>query len=306
MMEQSPKANIILDASKVDLFETCPKRYWFRHVMNKTLPIIHKARALDIGSLAHEGLAVYYKMLGEGINFAERSEATLMKIRELSSDPDTSNAEPEEVSNLLRTIEENLDYWRADDENCLEILAVESPFIYSLFEDESVHLFLSGKIDLLVNYHGIGQQSSYTKLPIDHKTFSRESMLLRKSNQFINYCSAVESNYLIVNRIGLHDQRVKNPKSAEERFKRLPLSYDPIYMEDWKKNLTAMLLNEYLTCIAQDEWPEKVTSCNKFNRLCEYYSICDSSGAEAKAFHLENDYITVEGWDVTKNLTGGE
>ena len=57
---QSSKANIILDASKIDLFETCPARYNFRHNFRKSLPIIHKAEALDLGSLAHGGLEIYY------------------------------------------------------------------------------------------------------------------------------------------------------------------------------------------------------------------------------------------------------
>ena len=295
--KMTEKVNIILDASKIDLFETCPARYNFRHNLNKTLTLAHKSKALDLGSLAHEGLAVYYTLLGEGVDYAVRIERALMKIRELSSDVSQSNSEPEDVSILLKAIEQTCDYWRAEDENSLEILAVEQPFAYELFSDDSVRIILSGKIDLLVNFRGIGRNASYERLPIDHKTFSRDSMLLRKSNQFINYCSAVESNYLVVNRIGL-----QKTLKAEEKFKRLPLSYDPIYIADWKKNLTSMILNEYLSCVASEAWPEKPTSCNKFNRLCEYYSICDSSGQDAKDNKLENEYITAEPWDVTKGL----
>jgi hypothetical protein len=258
---------------------------------------MHKAKALDLGSLAHGGLEVYYRLLGEQAHYDDRMQATLMKIRELSADPSNSNSEPEEVETILKAIEQSCDYWRAEDENSLEILAVETPFAYELFSDDSVRIIISGKIDLLVNFKGIGRNASYEKLPIDHKTFSRESMLLRKSNQFINYCAAVESNYIVINRIGL-----QKTKTAEERFKRLPLSYDPIYIADWKKNLTAMLMNEYLTAVATGEWVEKPTSCNKFNRLCEYYSICDSSGQDAKDNKLENEYIDSEPWDVTAKL----
>lgn len=292
------KVNIILDASKIDLFETCPKRYDFRHNHNKSLPLIHKAKALDIGGLAHLGLAVYFRMLGEEVKYDDRMQACLMKIREVSSDPEQSNSEPEEVANLLSAIEQSCDYWRAEDENCLEILSVETPFAYVLYEDDIVRIILSGQEDLVVNFNGIGRAASYERLPIDHKTFSRDSMLLRKSNQFINYCAAVGSNYLVVNRIGL-----QKTLKAEEKFKRLPLSYDPIYIKDWKDNLTKMLLNEYLGCVASEYWPEKPTSCNKFNRLCEYYNICDSSGQDAKDSKLESDYVTVAEWDVTKGMS---
>jgi hypothetical protein len=294
---KSSKANIILDASKIDLFETCPARYNFRHNHNKSLPIIHKAKALDLGSLAHEGLGVYFNLLGEGKHYDDRMTATLMKIREISCDAEASNSEPEEVAVLLKAVEQSCDYWRAEDENSLEVLAVEQPFAYILYEDDSVRIIISGKIDLLVNFTGIGRNASYERLPIDHKTFSRDSVVLRKSNQFINYCAAVGSNYLVVNRIGL-----QKTLPAEEKFKRLPLSYDPIYIADWKDNLTKMLLNEFMGCIASEAWPEKPTSCNKFNRLCEYYNVCDSSGQDSKDNKLENEYVTVEPWDVTSKL----
>lgn len=293
----APKANIILDASKIDLFETCPARYNFRHNHNRTLPIIHKAPALDTGSLAHHGLEVYYKGLARGDKYDDRMQACLMKIREESSNPDTSNSEPEVVTHLMDAVEQSCDYWRAEDENCLEILEVEEAFLYQLYEDESIRILISGKIDLLVNYNAIGRGASYKRLPIDHKTHSRDSMVLRKSNQFINYCNAVGSNYLVVNRIGL-----QKTLKAEDKFKRLPLSYDPIYINDWKDNLTKMLLQEYVTCIAEGYWPEKPTSCNKFNRQCEYYSICDSSGQDSKDLKLENEFIVGDIWDVTKGL----
>lgn len=298
----TPKISIILDASKIDLFETCPARYNFRHNHNKTLPMIKKAKALDTGSLAHSGFEVYFNLLTQGVHFDDRMKATLMKIRELSSDPNVSNSEPDEVKILLRAVEESCDYWRAEDENCLDILGVEEPFAYVLYEDDTIRIIISGKIDLLTNFNAIGRNSSYKRLPMDHKTFNRDSMLLRKSNQFINYCNAVESNYLVVNRVGLQNPDAKKPIPAEEKFKRLPLSYDPVYIKDWKDNLTKLILTEYLTCVAENYWPEKPTSCNKFNRLCEYYSICDSSGQDAKDNKLENEYITVEAWDVTRGL----
>lgn len=296
------KATIILDASKIDLFETCPCKYNYRYNLKKALPIINKNKSLDLGTLAHEGLAVYFKLLSEGIKYEERIKAAMFKISEIAADPMLSNSNPDEVDRLKNAVESSCDYWRAEDENCLEILGIEEPFAYVIYEDEMVRIIISGKIDLRVNYHGVGQQSSYNNLPLDHKTFSRDSTILRKSNQFINYCNVVDSMYLMVNRIGLHDPFAKNPKPPQEKFLRIPLSYDPIYIREWKENLTKMLLNEYLTCVATDTWPEKPTSCNKFNRLCEFYQVCDSSGKEAKAFKLESQYIDAPEWDVTAPL----
>lgn len=290
------KLNIVLDASKIDLFETCPKRYDIRHNQNKGLPIVQKAKALDLGSLAHEGLETYYKGLAGGAKYPDRMDACLNKIREKSSDSTWSNSDPDEVNQLLKSVEESCEIWRFEDEN-FEILAVETPFAYVLYEDDTVRIIISGKIDLLVNKRGIGREASYEGLPIDHKTYSRDSMLLRKSNQFINYSHAVGSNYLVVNRIGLQTSIEPSVK-----HKRIPLSYDPEYIQDWKDNLTKMLLSEYLGCVADNYWPEKPTSCNKFNRLCEYFEVCDSSGQDAKNFKLENNFVDVDVWDVTSKL----
>lgn len=298
MSEPPTKANIVLDASKIDLFETCPQRYNIRYNLKRSLPIHQKAIALDLGGLAHSGLEVYYTLLAGKVKYEQRIDAFKTKIREINSDPSQSSADPEEVDNLISSVEHSLDYWRGDDENCMEVLAVESPFAYVLYEDDDIRIIISGKIDLLANYTAVGRGSNYKNLVIDHKTFKRDGTVLRKSNQFINYCVAAESNYLLVNRIGL----AKTTK-PEDKYKRLPMSYDPLYLSDWKDNLTKLILNEYLGCISSNAWPEKPTSCFKFNRICEYYDICDSSGQEAKEFKLNNNYVEAEEWDVTKSLT---
>jgi hypothetical protein len=294
----SAKVNIVLDASKIDLFETCPARYNFRHNLNKTLPMMQKAKSLDKGSLIHGGFEVYFKELANGTNYNDRMQAAQMKINMMGADPNSSNSDPEDVREVISAFEQSCDYWRAEDENCLEILGVEEPFAYVLFEDDDIRIIISGKIDLLVNFNAIGRGASYKGMPMDHKSFQRDSPLLRKSNQFINYCNAVKSNYLMVNRVGL-----QKTLKAEDKFKRIPLSYDPVYIADWRNNLITMLTNEYLSYVAAQKWPEKPTSCNKFNRLCEYYVICDSSGQDSKEFKLESDFIDGEPWDVTKSLT---
>src|SRR5438105_8174379 len=104
------KANIILDSSKIDLFETCPQRYDYRHNQNKDLPIHKRAEALDKGTLIHEGFGVYYSLLAQGVKYSERLEEAKMKIREISSNPDHSWLDPEDVSLVLSAAEGSLDY----------------------------------------------------------------------------------------------------------------------------------------------------------------------------------------------------
>lgn len=291
---QGGKANIVISATNIDLFQLCEARFNYRVNLKKVLPIIQKSKSLDLGGLAHQGLEVYYNMLKEEKHYNDRVHAALMKMRESSSNVETSNSDETEVAYLLSVIEQNLDYWRSEDEQ-LRILSVEAPFDYILYEDDSVRIIISGKIDLLVDILGLGRNSGYENIPFDHKTYSRDFPTYRLSNQFSNYCVATGSNYLIVNKIGL-----QKTLKAEEKFKRIPLSYDPIILQEWKDNIIKMILGRYLHCVAENEWVMNFTSCFKFNRLCEYHAVCDSSGEDAKNFKLEANYINSKPWNKYK------
>lgn len=283
-----------MSASGIDLFQLCEARYDMRQNQNKILPMIQKASSLDKGTLAHEGLEVYFNMLKAGAHYNDRMQATLMKIREVSSNPEISNADTDEINSILIAVEESCDFWRAEDDNLI-IHAVEAPFDYVLYEDEYVRIVISGKIDLLCDIPAIGRSAGYNNIPFDHKTYGREFPTYRLSNQFTNYVIATNSNYLIVNKIGLQ----KKLKAAE-KHKRIPLSFDPLIKQQWKDNIIKMVLEQYLTCVTTGNWKMNFTSCFKFNRLCEYYEVCDSSGDDAKKFKLENNYIEGKPWDKYK------
>src|SRR5574338_489579 len=115
------KVNIVLDMSMFDLFSVCPARYNYRHNLLKAPTIARKSKPLDMGSLAHEGLEVYFKMLKDGAHFSDRMDAALHRIKVIASDPEVSNAEPDEVEDVIKAVTESCDYWRFEDEH-LEIL----------------------------------------------------------------------------------------------------------------------------------------------------------------------------------------
>lgn len=301
LLTPTKKAHIIIDASALDLFCLCNARYNYRYNLRRGLPVIQKNRSLDRGSLTHEGYKVYYEMLKDGEVFAKRIEAMKTRVRATASNPLESNMDTEEVEVLLRILQQNLEFWQWEDEN-LEVLAVEQPFADILFEDDEVKIILSGQIDLLVNKPALAGSAAYSNLPIDHKTYSRDSIVGELSNQFMNYASAVNSSYIVINRIGLQSMDTKNPMSPDQKFKRLPLSYDPDLLQQWKNNVKDIILEQYVSCIASGKWPMNFTSCLKFNRLCEYYDICKTSGKENQLFKLESNYVDTDPWDVTAKM----
>lgn len=287
------KANIVFSPSSLDLFLLCHARYNYGHNMRLALPPSLKSESLDSGTLIHIGQERYFKLLSEGKHFNDRVNESLLAVRAFAAETNNSNLEDEQLNFIVSTLEQNFDYWRHEDEN-LEVLEVETPFDFILYEDEFIRILISGKIDLLVNDHNPGRVN-YERLPYDHKSFKRDFMVPRLSNQFITYVVATKSSYLIVNRIGL-----QKTVPIEQRFKRLPMSYDPLYLESWKKNTIQIIINHYLTCVKEDFWPMNNTSCFKYNRQCEFYDVCDASGDEAKKFKLESNYIVRELFDKYK------
>lgn len=285
------KVNIVFSPTSLDIFLTCKAKYNYAQNMRKTLPTHQKAASLDFGSLGHTGLETYYKLLASGAHYNDRMQAALLSIKTKAADVTQSNIDEEGLATILRTVEVNLDYWRSEDEQ-LEILGVEEPFDFILHEDDFIRIIISGKIDLRVNVHGIGGNSSYNNLPFDHKFFQRDSLVTRTNNQFIAYTIPTESNFLIVNRVGL--QKTLKP---EEKFKRPPLSFDPDFLQSWKDDTIATITNEYLSCVKEGKWPVNFTSCTKYNRLCEFHQVCNSSGQESKNWLLETQYVDREKWD---------
>lgn len=278
------KINIVLDATMLDTFMSCECKFNYRFNLNKTLPT--KAPQLDRGSLLHLGFETYFNALKNKVEFKDRLDESLAAISKESLLTELDN---ELVQRLKDVFVESCTVMRDRDEQ-MEVLAVEQPFSYVLHEDETIRLVMIGKIDLLVNEPG------YVNLPYDHKSYERDFPLDRKANQFCNYVFATGGNYLIVNRVGMQTTIIPSKK-----HKRVPLSYDPIFLEEWKKNVIKWSYR-YLDCVIDNEWPMNTTSCNKFNRPCEYTEICESSGIEAKMYKLTTNYEDAPIWDVSKAL----
>jgi hypothetical protein len=148
---------------------------------------------------------------------------------------------------------------------------------------------MTGKIDLLFS------DNTYVNCPMDTKSYSRDWPLRRSTNQFCNYAFATGSNYLFVDRVGL--QKTIKP---EIKHKRVPLSYDPLFLESWRQNTIRKFL-EYHESYDTNNWAMSFSSCDKFNRICEYHeNVCNVSGEENKIYKLNSFFKTEKPWDVTK------
>lgn len=290
-----PKTNIIFSPTSFDTWQICKAKYKFSNLLKKTVPISERGKGLDYGSLTHKGLEIYYKGIGEGKHFNDRVHELTETVQLSASDINQSNIDiTSELPVLLNSLTEYCEYYRFTDDN-LEILGVEEPFDFILYEDDFVRVILSGKIDLRVNIPPIPGQSEYKNLPFDHKSYQRSFPVDRSSNQFITYAIATGSNYLMYNGIGL--QKTLPPP---EKFRRIPLSYDPLYLEQWKEDTIKEILTFFLPAMINDHFPVNFNSCRKFGKLCEFHRICDASGKEARIFNLDSFFVDREEWDKYK------
>lgn len=284
--EISDQITIVLDATMLDTYLLCPQKFYLRHRLNRVPPDL--AKPLDRGQLIHTGFEGYYKAVQRGDKFEQAMEVLIstfnMATTESQLDHETTSAIKERMLEAARI-------HRAYDFR-VEILAVEESFVYELYSDKTVRILMMGKIDLLVN----DPVGGYERLPIDHKSYERDYPVHRKTNQFCNYSYAMRSNYLLVNRVGM-----QTSIPPDKKHKRVILSYDPVFHEQWKQNVIKWCYR-YLESEAMNEWPLNDTSCDKFNRLCEYYPICDTSGEESKQFKINVQYKLTTPWDVGKSL----
>lgn len=269
------KINIVFSPSSFDTFESCECKFNYRYNLNRVLPAEQKEEQLDRGTIIHVGAEYYYKALQQHKHFNDAVSEAIMAMRtKYASD---TNSQVEDLEHYISTMEECFEYWRIEDQNRI-FNDVETPFLYLLYEDEEMRVYMDGKTDLIFS------DEKYSNCPMDHKSEKRTSEVFRMSNQFKCYAIAADSNIVWVNKIGLQ----KNLKS-HEKFRRVPVTYDPLILQEWKMNVVRRA-KYYIYCVTENSWPTNETSCLKYNRKCEYYDVCDSSGDEAKMFKLYNQY----------------
>jgi hypothetical protein len=276
--------NIVLDASMLDTIQTCEWKFNQRYNENRTA--LRKAHPLDRGECLHIGEEIYWNSLKNGIAWETAVNSGLMHIRIALTKSDMTSEQGERV---LEVFEENHTFWKTEDLG-MQILEVEKPFAYVLWQNETYRLIMIGKIDLIVS-----DNKDPIKI-IDHKGYDRDFPIKRWQNQGCNYCNALSVHYIWFNRIGF-----QTSLKLRDKHRRIPVTYDSVYLAQWRDEVIRWALRYYEDATNND-WPRNPTSCDKFNRLCEYYEVCDTSGEENRIYKLKNNFNIAEKWDPTKSM----
>lgn len=259
---------IILDASQIEVFEACPRKWYYSYILNL---IPHKGYSpFDIGLYYHSVLKFYYDLYRtKEFDIVQKLQQTIdfAKDQKLFLQYNIDNRE-DQIFHIQRLIT-YLNKYEDEDAN-MEIIATEGGFSQLLFENDERRYILEGKIDL------VGSKQPEGLFVMDHKTQSRKDDRWEFNHQVCNYLHFTKANYFIYNYIGLQD------KLPAEGLRRCIYKPPEGMIDQWLKEvkLTFDQMYNYITVpIAynhKDEvFPRRRSACDSSKYgLCQYHKLC--------------------------------
>lgn len=264
----------MLDASQLEVFEPCPRKWEYGYPKNLIPKRSH--RAFDTGSYYHAVLDCFYGLPIRPENpitdFVERLRFTcdFSAKDELLRKYNITDSE-EQIFHRKRLVE-YFYFWNAEDE-LMTSIAVEQGFSWLLYEDEKRRYILEGKIDL------VNECKPYGLNVMDHKTQSRKDDRWEFNHQVCNYLSYMEqmgtpADYFVYNYIGLQD---KLPKDG---FRRMVYQPHPGMLKQWKSEVLRTfdeMYNylEYKEMNPDYELRRRRSACDSSKYgLCTYHKLC--------------------------------
>lgn len=294
----SDKIIIAIDASILDTWDLCKKKYELLHI--KHLTQAFKPKSLDQGSLLHLMLKNYY--MSKKLNVLKLKWGEEFKKYEIidksqfdsdvacessiliaySAQSDLSPTQIEEIINVFRGY-----CVKYKDENW-EVLEVEKPFAVSLYDSESLQIIGQGICDLIVN-------TPTGKAIVDHKKRSRRVEESSFHHQKLMYPTALEINTFITNKLVF----IKDP----DRYQRQIDSYDEEQIDEWKNELI-MAVKEMIAFKQVGFYRRNPTSCDKFGG-CIFKNFCSKTPSR-RDLAIGRDFFIGPVWDVGKQLENNE
>lgn len=285
---------IILDASQLELFEKCPRAWYYAYVRNLTP--IHSKQAFATGSYYHEVLALFYHLpltclIVTSVKTSVEPELWQMRCKRIGPTQDVAariRAAMDFAADgalLDKYLPKDLDirkfhrqrlvdyfYKYALEDESLEPIAVEQGFSTLLYEDNDRRYILEGKIDLVCRSKHFGFAV------MDHKTQSRKDDRWEFNHQVCNYLSFTKADYFIYNYIGLQD------KLPPDGIRRTIYKPHPGMLRQWKHEVTNTFdeMYNYMTTfietpliVAENDYPRRRHACDsdKYG-LCQFHKLC--------------------------------
>jgi hypothetical protein len=270
-----------------------------------------KSNSLEIGSLIHKVLEVYYKHRISGFGLSEAKgqaqAAGMMFVIGCPHCADGTDAhpacghEPEEYPGVKNTPETNSGFtvgWRFALDTCEQYfdfyksdsfipLACEYVKGEIIYEDDEIRILWKAKFDLTVDTNQIGIVS------MDHKTFKQRRDKSTLSNQFLGHCHLLKSRNVIVNKIGL-----QTSLKIGERLSREVISFSADRLDEWQSEILPYYAYKYIQYQESGYWPPDYTHCDTMFGPCPFKMVCESDRG-MRDEELRANYIIGPVWDPT-------
>lgn len=262
---------IILDASQIEQFEACPRKWYNDHVLNLTS--VTTNTALSTGSYFHEVLKLYYGLGLENAPVSKHIKKAVDYAVHLATSAEAARwprvkADPKFHVDRLRAY---LITHMCEDDSA-EIVAVEKGFSTLLFENSQRRYILEGMIDLIWIKKHMGLTVT------DHKTQQRMYEKYFHNHQLFNYLAFTGANYFEYNFLG--QQQTQN----EDTFRRPIFKPHPGATQQWKKDVLRTFqemesyqsdnLHSYETSVERT-YPKRLTQCQTKFGLCQFHKLCE-------------------------------
>jgi hypothetical protein len=327
-----PKKNVIMDATSLSSLMSCGRyhdiRFNHRLVSNKG-----KSNSLEVGSLIHKVLEVFYQHQIAGLgrkeaigfalaagqmyilgcpkcaNFVEshnvmdpREDAGLNHTcNELCVSKPTCGHDIDEYPGVTNTPELSSGFtvgWRFALETCEKYFEFYKNDAFIPLSCEHVKgdvLYEDDEIRVLwkAKFDLVIDTNQIGIVSMDHKTFKQRRDKSTLSNQFLGQCMLLKSRNVIVNKIGL-----QTSLKIEERLTREVVSFSADRLLEWQSEILPYYAYKYIQFSESEYWPPDYTHCDTMFGPCPYKQVCEADRGMREEV-LRNNYVVAPVWDPT-------
>lgn len=306
----APKKNVIFDATTLTSLMGCGRytdlRFNYRFIAQKG-----KSNSLEVGTLIHKVLEVYYKhmingfpratAIGNALTAGQLYITGCVHCADATNKTPVCKHEPGEYPGLTNTPEMNEKWtvgWRFSLDTCQQYfdfykndsfipLAAEVVKGEVLYEDDEIRVLWKAKMDLILDTNQIGIVS------MDHKTFKQRRDKTSLSNQFTGQCLLLKSRNVIKNNIGL-----QTTLKIDERLTREVISYSADRLLEWQSEILPYWAYKYVQFSESGYWPPDYAHCDTMFGPCMFKGVCEAD-RNMREEVLRNDFMVGPVWDPT-------
>ena len=288
----------VIDASKMQEFLTCPRKYFFRYVLGWVPEREEGSYHRAFGKALHSAMAFLYKNGLSDENAVKACDIFYSEYRkELPDVEGDDNRAPKTPENGIRAIMQYVERYREEDKR-REVLYVEISGNVPV-DHRSVYF----RIDtILKDKNGV--------FVLEHKTASRlsrnwaDQWLLKP--QVGLYTHVLYSLYDPAEVYGVRINGIFLYKSRDPEFVRVPIKSTPVYMMSWLVRTRRLLddiereMNEMEKDTVRDiqhSFPQNPESCTRYYG-CPYFDLCAVRVNHLRMYEEGTPYgFKVEWWD---------